>query len=302
MVKVSEIAKYLKKEYIGKNISIKVPASFDNIKKNSIIFLNKNNKKIISNKDVLILISKGINTEGLKCSFIEVDNPRLSFAKIIKKYFLEKKIKKGIHKSCIIGKNCKIDKSVSIGANSVIGNGVLIEANTIINNNVVISDNVIVGDNCYIKSGAIIGEDGFGFEIVKNKPPVKIPQIGSVVIGSNVEIGANSGIARGTLNNTIIESGVKIDDHVHIGHNCHVSSNTIITACVEISGSVNIGKNCWIGPNSSIIQKIDIGENSTIGIGSIITKDIKKNKKIMGLNSIDLKSLIRLKRRIEYGK
>tara|TARA_Y100000389_G_scaffold189913_1_gene214162 strand:- start:746 stop:1654 length:909 start_codon:yes stop_codon:yes gene_type:complete len=302
MVKVSEIAKYLKKEYIGKNISIKIPASFDNIKKNSIIFLNKNNKKIISNKDVLILISKGINTEGLKCSFIEVDNPRLSFAKIIKKYFLEKKIKKGIHKSCIIGKNCKIDKSVSIDANSVIGNGVLIGANTIINNNVVISDNVIVGDNCYIKSGAIIGEDGFGFEIVKNKPPVKIPQIGSVVIGSNVEIGANSGIARGTLNNTIIESGVKIDDHVHIGHNCHVSSNTIITACVEISGSVNIGKNCWIGPNSSIIQKIDIGENSTIGIGSIITKDIKKNKKIMGLNSIDLKSLIRLKRRIEYGK
>ena len=87
MVKVSEIAKYLKKEYIGKNISIKIPASFDNIKKNSIIFLNKNNKKIISNKDVLILISKGINTEGLKCSFIEVDNPRLSFAKIIKKYF-----------------------------------------------------------------------------------------------------------------------------------------------------------------------------------------------------------------------
>ena len=302
MVKVSEIAKYLKKEYIGKNISIKVPASFDNIKKNSIIFLNKNNKKIISNKDVLILISKGINTEGLKCSFIEVDNPRLSFAKIIKKYFLEKKIKKGIHKSCIIGKNCKIDKSVSIGANSVIGNGVLIGANTIINNNVVISDNVIVGDNCFIKSGAIIGEDGFGFEIVKNKPPVKIPQIGSVVIGSNVEIGANSGIARGTLNNTIIESGVKIDDHVHIGHNCHVSSNTIITACVEISGSVNIGKNCWIGPNSSIIQKIDIGENSTIGIGAIITKDIKKNEKIMGLNSIDLKSLIRLKRRIEYGK
>lgn len=302
MVKVSEIAKYLKKKYTGKNISIKIPASFNNIKKNSIIFLNKSNKKIISNTEALILIPKGLNTKGFNCSYIEVDNPRLSFAKIIKKYFLEKKIKKGINKSCIIGKNCKIDKSVSIGANSVIGNGVLIGGNTIINSNVVISDNVIVGDNCYIKSGAIIGEDGFGFEIVKNKPPVKIPQIGSVVIGSNVEIGANSGIARGTLNNTIIENGVKIDDHVHIGHNCHVSSNTIITACVEISGSVNIGKNCWIGPNSSIIQKIDIGENSTIGIGSIITKNIKKNKKVMGLNSIDLKSLIRLKRRIEYEK
>ena len=302
MVKVSEIAKYLKKKYIGKNISIKIPASFDNIKKNSIIFLNKSNKKIISSTDVLFLIPKDLNTNGSKCSFIEVDNPRLSFAKIVKKYFLEEKTKKGIHKTCVIGKNCKIGKSVSIGVNSVIGNGVLIGANTIINNNVVISDNVVIGNNCYIKSGAIIGEDGFGFEIVKNKPPVKIPQIGSVVIGSNVEIGANSNIACGTLNSTIIESGVKIDNHVHIGHNCHISNNTIITACVEISGSVNIGKNCWIGPNSSIIQKIDIGDNSTIGIGAIITKNIKKNEKIMGLNSIDLKSLVLLKRRIKYGK
>ena len=302
MVKVSDIANYLKKKYVGKNIQIKKPASLDNIVKNSIVFLNKSNKKIIPSTEALVLVPKSLDANGSKCTFIKVDNPRLSFAKIVNKFFLAKKIKKEIHKTCVIGKKCKIDKSVSIGANCVIGDGVKIGAKTVINNNVILSDNVVVGNNCYIKSGAIIGEDGFGFEIVKNGPPVRVPHIGSVVIGSYVEIGSNNVVARGTINNTIIESHVKTDDHVHIGHNCFISNNTIITACAEISGSVNIGKNCWIGPNSSIIQKISIGDNSTIGIGALITKDVEKNTKYMGLNSIDLKSLVLLKRRIKYGK
>ena len=302
MVKVLEIANYLKKKYTGKNILIKIPSTLNDIKKNSIVFLNNRNKKIILNIEALILIPKGLNTNNLKCRFIEVDNPRLSFGKIVNKFFSLKKIKKEIHEESTIGKKCKIDKSVSIGANCVIGNKVSIGANTIINNNVVISDNVIIGDNCYIKSGAIIGDDGFGFEVVKDSSPVKIPQIGNVVIGSNVEIGANSSVARGSINNTIIENDVKIDDQVHIAHNCYISKNTIITAGAKLAGSVKIGKNCWIGVNSSIIQKVIIGDNSIIGIGAIITNDIEKNKKIMGLNSVELKSLVRLKRRIKYGK
>jgi len=84
--------------------------------------------------------------------------------------------------------------------------------------------------------------------------------------------------------------------------NCKVGKNTIITACAEISGSVSIGQNCWIGPNSSIIQKVKIGDNVTIGIGSIVTKDIKDNKKIMGLKGLDLKTLLKVKKKIEYGK
>ena len=123
-----------------------------------------------------------------------------------------------------------------------------------------------------------------------------------MLLGSNVEIGANSSVARGSINNTIIENDVKIDDQVHIAHNCYISKNTIITAGAKLAGSVKIGKNCWIGVNSSIIQKVIIGDNSIIGIGAIITNDIEKNKKIMGLNSVELKSLVRLKRRIKYGK
>jgi UDP-3-O-[3-hydroxymyristoyl] glucosamine N-acyltransferase len=302
MIKVSNIANYLKKKYIGKNISIKIPATFNNIKKNSVVFLNKTNEEIRTNIDALILIPKDLNTSGSKCSFIEVDDPRLSFGKIINKFFLIKKIKKGVHKTCSIGNNCKINKSVSIGVNCVIGNNVSLGANTIINNNVVISDNVIVGDNCYIKSGSTIGDDGFGFALVKNKAPVKIPQIGSVIIGSNVEIGANSNIARGSIDNTIIENDVKIDDQVHIAHNCYISKNTVIAAGAIFSGSVKIGKNCWIGLGCTIIQKVDVGENSTIGMGAIVTKNVKKNSTIVGLNSIEIESLARFKNKVKYGK
>ena len=302
MIKVSDIANYLKKKYIGKNISIKIPATFDNIKKNSVVFLNNKNIKIKTDLDALILIPNGFKIKGSKCSFIEVDNPRLSFGKILRKYFLLKKIKKGIHKSCSIGNNCKIDKSVSIGANCVIGDNVSIGANTTINNNIIISDNVIVGNNCYIKSGTTIGDDGFGFAVVKNEPPVKIPQIGSVIIGSNVEVGANSNIARGSIDNTTIEDNVKIDDQVHIAHNCYISKNTIIAAGAVFSGSVKIGKNCWIGLGCSIIQKVVVGENSTIGMGAIVTKNVKKNKTILGLNSIEIKSLARFKNKVKYGK
>ena len=302
MVQVSEISNYLKKEYTGENFLIKEVASFDKIANNSIVFLNDNGQRSIPNVDALVLIPKGFDINGFKCAFIEVENPRLSFARVINKYFLTMRKNKGIHQTCVLGDSCMIDESVSIGPNCVIGDGVVIGANTIINNNVVIFDNVIVGDNCYIKSGAIIGEDGFGFEFEQNGLPVRMPHIGNVVIGNNVEIGSNSIIARGTLNSTTIEHGVKIDDHVFIAHNCYISSNTMIIACAEISGSVTIGKNCWIGPNSSIIQKINIEDNSTIGIGAIITENVGENKKIMGLNSIELRGLARLKKRIQYGK
>ena len=176
------------------------------------------------------------------------------------------------------------------------------EEHTIIANNVIISDNVRIGKSCYIKSNTVIGEDGFGFDFEEDGTPFRIPHIGSVYIGNNVEIGAQNTIARGTLDNTIIEDNVKTDDQVHIAHNCKIGKNTLITACVEISGSVEIGANCWIGPNSSIIQKIKIEDNVTIGIGTIVIKDVAAKKKIMALEGLSLRNLLKLKKRIKFGE
>jgi UDP-3-O-[3-hydroxymyristoyl] glucosamine N-acyltransferase LpxD len=299
-VKAVEIAKFLNSELLGNNIVLNNVTSLNNVKKSSLIFSKNNNINI--NIECLILVSTTyLEDKNNNYSIIKVNNPRLAFAKVVNEFFITKK-KKKIDVTAIIGVNCNIDSAVSIGANSVIGENVAIGINTIINNNIVIYDNTVIGDNCYIKSGSIIGEDGFGFDFEEDGSPVRIPHIGKVIIGNNVEVGAKNTIARGTLNDTIIDNNVKIDDQVHIGHNCTIGENTIIAACSEISGSVNIGKNCWIAPNSSIIQKVKIGDNVTIGIGSIVTKNIESNKKIMGLESLELKPLIKVKKRIEYGK
>jgi UDP-3-O-[3-hydroxymyristoyl] glucosamine N-acyltransferase len=299
-VKASEIAKFLSAKVIGKDMLVNNITSLHNVKKFSLIF-SKVNDFIVDVECLIIVSTNYIEDKNCKYSIIKVNNPRLAFAKIINNFFIKKR-KQEIYPSVIIGNNVKIDSTVSIGPNCTIGNNVKIGKNTVINNNVVLSDNIVVGENCYIKSGSIIGEDGFGFDFEEDGTPVRIPHIGNVIIGNNVEIGAKNTIARGTIDNTVIANNVKIDDQVHIAHNCFIGNNTIITACVEISGSVTIGEDCWIGPNCSIIQKVIIGDNTTIGIGSIVTKDIESNKKIMGLESLELRPLLKVKKRIEYGK
>ena len=116
-----------------------------------------------------------------------------------------------------------------------------------------------------------------GLYTIKPEELLRFIHLGGVKIGNEVEIGALNSIARGTLNDTIIENGVKTDNLVHIAHNCYIGCNSLITACVELSGGVIVGKNVWIGPNSSVLEKIKIGDNAFIGIGSVVTKDVDTN-------------------------
>jgi len=300
-IKTSDIAKYLDTKYYGENITVENVASLDNMKEFSLAFSKKESINAVDKK-VLLLVPISFEYKlNSVYTVIKVLSPRLAFAKVVSNFFI-KKPSKTIDKSTKIGSNCQIHDSVTIGMNCVIGDNVKIGKNTIINNNVVVFANTTIGIKCYIKSGSIIGEDGFGFDFEEDGTPIRIPHIGKIIIGNNVEIGAKNTIARGTIDDTVIANNVKIDDQVHIAHNCFIGNNTIITACVEISGSVTIGENCWIGPNCSIIQKVTIGDNVTIGIGSIITKDIESNKKMMGLESLELRPLLKVKKRIEYGK
>ena len=301
-ISVSDIANFLATEYYGNNYIIDQIASINQVNNHTLVFTKnkKINDEIKSESLVLCPLDFTCDKNNIY-TVIKVKNPRLAFAKVVNHFFISKS-STNIHSTVIIGDNCNIKNSVSIGVNCHIGNNVDIDENTIINHNVIVFDNTKIGKNCYIKSGTIIGEDGFGFDFEDDGTPVKIPHLGKVIICDNVEIGAKNTIARGTLDNTVINNNVKIDDQVHIAHNCNIGQNTIITACAEISGSVTIGKNCWIGPNSSIIQKVKIGNNATIGIGAVVTKNILDNQKIMGLEGLDLRSLVGVKKRIEYGK
>ena len=223
-----------------------------------------------------------------------VDDPYLAFA--ITANFFKKRVNivAGQHNSAFVGKNSKIDKNVYLGPyvvikeNIIIGKLVTIDANTTIGNNVsigsgtrihsqvTIGDNVKIGSNCEIFPGATIGVDGFGYSQDNDNNWIKIPQIGSVIISDNVDIGSNTSIDRGTLDDTIIKSGVKIDNQVQIGHNCIIKENTIIAGCVGIAGSAVIGKNCKIGGAAMILGHLSIAENTTISPGTMITKSITK--------------------------
>jgi len=204
-----------------------------------------------------------------------VDDPYVAYAKISALFVLKEDSASGIHATAIIGKDCIIDPSVSIGAYSVLGSGVhlgknvKIAAHCILGDAVEINDNtklypnvnlyrkVKVGKNCLIHSGAVIGADGFGMANDRGKW-VKIEQLGNVIIGDDVEIGANTTIDRGALEDTIIGDGVKIDNLVQIGHNVTVGANTVIAGCAGIAGSTKIGKNCLIGGAVGVSGHLEI--------------------------------------------
>jgi len=229
-------------------------------------------KKINNLKNGILILPKKNNKIKKKIIQIENNNPKLFFFNLIKNL----KLKNIKSKDLLIGKNTKIHKNVSIGANVIIGK------NCEIFPGVVIGDNVKIGDNCYIKSNSIIGQKGFG--IIKDKKGnlIEVQHIGGVKINDFVEIGANSTIAQGTINSTLISSYNKFDDQVHIAHNCKINKNNIFCAGVVVGGSVKIGTNNFFGLSCTIRNKIFIGSNNIIGQAANVVKNIKNNLTVLG--------------------
>jgi len=279
---------------IFKDIQISNVSTIKNPKNNSLIFTEKWSKeiedKLLNINNSLILIKKNdtkINNNIMKnneCIF--VDNPRLEYA-IILNYILSKQPKKERHykelnNRVIIGENVNIGKGTAIEPFVFIDHDVQLGDNCILKSGVRICSNVLIGNHTIIGQNSVIGGPGFGIEKDIYGKIIRIPQIGGVIIGNNVEIDALSTIDSGTIEPTIIEDNVMIDNHVHISHNVHIKENCIITACSEISGSVCIGENTWIGPNCSIINGITIGKNVFIGMGAVVRKSTRDNVIIAG--------------------
>jgi UDP-3-O-[3-hydroxymyristoyl] glucosamine N-acyltransferase len=287
--KVKNIKKILSDcKIIGnKELSFSNVRTISNADKNSLIWLKSDCKEAndIINKTpaTFIMCSPTLSIPNSllrdKC-FVIVKNPRLSIARILSELFI-KKCEYGIHETAIISPQANIHKNVFIGPNTCIGK-VEIKEGTVIYGNSYIYDGVRIGKNCIIHAGAVIGADGFGFERNEDGVWEKFPQIGGVKISDNVEIGANTCIDRGTLEETFISEGVKIDNLCQIAHNVSIGENTLITGGVKIGGSVKIGKNCWISPNVTIINGICIGDNVFIGIGSVVINKINSNTKVYG--------------------
>ncbi|MGZ3158437.1 MAG: UDP-3-O-(3-hydroxymyristoyl)glucosamine N-acyltransferase [Burkholderiaceae bacterium] len=230
---------------------------------------------------------------GFQCARIVTDNPYAYFAKVAQ-YFAALDVVPpcpGIHPSACIESGAHVDAGAYIGphvvveadavienncvidAGSFIGRGVKIGAGTHLFARVTVHSACEIGQRCIIHSGAVIGTDGFGFAN-EGGAWVKIPQTGRVVIGNDVDIGANTCIDRGALKDTIIEDGVKLDNQIQIGHNCHIGAHTAMAGCVGVAGSAKIGKYCTFGGAAMILGHLTIADHVHISSGSLVSRSI----------------------------
>jgi UDP-3-O-[3-hydroxymyristoyl] glucosamine N-acyltransferase len=237
-------------------------------------------KRIAQTKAAAVLVPPG-HVEPDK-SLVQVKNPRLAYAKVLAVFHPQRRPVAGIHPTAVIGEGCTIGRDVSIGANAVLGERVTLGDGVVLHPLVVLGDDVVIGDHttlyphvtilercrvgrrCIIHAGTVIGSDGFGF-VQDGGRHHKIPQVGIVQIDDDVEIGANNTIDRAGYGTTWVQSGVKTDDLVHIGHNVVVGEHTLLVAQVGIAGSTTIGHHAILAGQAGIAGHITIGNESVVG-------------------------------------
>ncbi len=220
-------------------------------------------------------------------SYIVCENVSLSMAHATK-LFAPKPIdfkspQAEVGEECYIDSMAKLENGARIGSNvivmagSYIGSNVIIKENTIIYPNVTIYRDCVIGANCIIHAGTIIGADGFGFSHTATGEHVKIYQNGNVIIEDDVEVGANCAIDRAVFNSTLIKRGSKLDNFIHIAHNCEIGEHSIFVAQTGVGGSTKLGRNCVVSGQSAFSDHLEIAPFSTFTARSGVTKSIKES-------------------------
>jgi UDP-3-O-[3-hydroxymyristoyl] glucosamine N-acyltransferase len=244
-----------------------------------------------SQAGALIIPARLAETFAKPC--LAVTNPHAAFAQAVALFHPEPVSPPGIDPAARLASDSQVDPTASIGPGVVIGPGAVVGPRTRIDPGCVIGADVHIGADCrlypnvtiyhasqlgdrvIIHAGTVIGSDGFGLAW-ENDRWLKVPQVGRVLIGNDVEIGANTTIDRGALDDTVIEDGVKIDNLVQIAHNCRIGAHTAIAGCAGLAGSTTIGKNCLIGGAAMILGHIVIGDRVTVSGASFIGKSIRE--------------------------
>lgn len=247
----------------------------------------KYQKYLTQTKASAILLDKKM-ASFCSVNALVMPNPKLGFIKLLALLRPQFVPPAGVHPSAVVSENCQIDSSAHVGAQAVIEDDVVIGSRTLIGAGTIIARGSRIGADCclysrvtlyhhtilgsrdIIHSGAVIGSDGFGLTKGEKGEWVKIPQVGRVVIGDDVEIGANTTIDRGALNDTVIGNGVKLDNLVMIAHNVRIGEHTVIAGCAGVAGSTIIGRHCMIGASAGLNGHIEICDNVIItGMGMI---------------------------------
>ena len=243
---------------------------------------------------------------------IVADNPHLYFARVTQmwKRLHGGAARRGVHPSAVVQEGAFVHPTASVGALCFVGRGARIGEDTLVKERVTIGEDCVIGARCVIQSGAVIGGDGFGFAPHEGAWE-KIEQLGAVRIGDDVEIGANTCIDRGALDDTVIEDGVKLDNLIQIGHNCHIGQHTAMAGCVGVAGSARIGAYCTVGGAGMIAGHLTIADHVHVSAASFVTRSILKPGHYTGFfpiaenrewekNAATLKQIHRLRDRIKH--
>ena len=246
--------------------------------------------KLASTRAAAVIVGPGDRAAATTPCIVS-DNPYAYYARTVALFNPEPPVKGSIHPFAqidgtanvdahaeigpfvVIGARANVGAGASIGAHCVLGEGVQVGAHTRLYPNVTIYKGCRVGERCIVHSGAVIGADGFGMARDAGRW-LKIPQVGAVRIGNDVEIGANTCIDRGALDDTVIEDGVKLDNLVQVAHNVVIGAHTVVAGCSGISGSVTIGKHCMIGGGAGFVGHISICDNVSISGYTFVAKSI----------------------------
>jgi UDP-3-O-[3-hydroxymyristoyl] glucosamine N-acyltransferase len=224
----------------------------------------------------------------LRGACIVSDQPYLYFARVTQlwKKSLPCTPRPQVHPSAVIDPQAWVHPLARIGALCVIERGARIGARTELKSRVTVGEDCVLGERCLVHSGVVIGADGFGFAPDAGAWE-KIEQLGAVRIGNDVEIGANTCIDRGALQDTVIEDGVKLDNLIQIGHNVHVGKHTAMAGCVGVAGSARIGAHCTLGGGAIVLGHLTLADGVNISAASVVMRSIHKAGHYTGLFPID---------------
>jgi UDP-3-O-[3-hydroxymyristoyl] glucosamine N-acyltransferase len=248
--------------------------------------------KLATTRAGAVIVGPG-DREHARGPRIVSENPYAYYARTVALFHPEPEVVPGIHSAAQVDPGARVHPSAQVGAFAVVGPGARIGArvrvgegsfigprveigeDSRVNPRVTIYEGCVVGARVILHSGVVVGADGFGMARDAGRW-IKIPQVGAVRIGDDVEVGANTTIDRGALDDTVIEEGVKLDNQIQVGHNCVIGAHTVIAGCTGISGSVKIGRNCMIGGGVGIVGHLEICDGVMISGFTLVTKSIAK--------------------------
>ena len=249
----------------------------------------KYQQQLASSQAACVIVSPQMQAQALaRGGCIVVDQPYLYFARVTQLWRRAHRQDVGprIHPSAVIDAAAQVDPQARIGPLCVVERGARIGAHTVLASRVTVGADCVVGARCILHPGVVIGADGFGF--APNGPAwEKIEQLGAVRIGDDVEIGANTCIDRGALQDTVIEDGVKLDNLIQIGHNVHVGRHTAMAGCVGVAGSARIGAGCTLGGGAVVLGHLTLVDGVHVSAASVVTRSIRQPGHYTGMFPID---------------